>query len=267
MIRQGKRNILGIMIDVADYEATVDAVAAAARDKRPFIVTALAVHGVMTGVLDQRHRYRLNNFDLAVPDGQPVRWALNWLYGAKLRGRVYGPTLTLAICQQAEKEGLPVYFYGSTPEILSGLKENLHSRFPKLVIAGFQSSKFGRLNLEEKDEVTRKIRESGASIVFVGLGCPRQEVWAYEFRKDLSIPILAVGAAFPFIAGMLPQAPRSMQEHGLEWLFRFWTEPGRLWRRYLILNPAFLLLLLLQVLRILNPSSAGTAPAEEMPFG
>src|SRR5690348_16053825 len=116
MINGGERNILGVMVDVVDYEGAVQAIVHAAHEGRAFSVSALAVHGVMTGVLNPKHRYRLNHFDLLLPDGQPVRWALNWLYGAGLSDRVYGPELTIAVCERAEKEGLAVYFYGSTPE-------------------------------------------------------------------------------------------------------------------------------------------------------
>ncbi len=267
MIHAGKRNILGILVDVVDYEGALEAVFDAARHKIPFSVAALAVHGLMIGALDQEHRYRLNSLDLVVPDGQPVRWALDWLHGAGLHDRVRGPDLTLAVCHQAEREGLSVYLYGSTPEILSRMKENLIRRFPHLAIAGVMCSKFRRLSPAEKEELTAKVRESGASIVFVGLGCPRQEVWAYEFRNALSVPILAVGAAFPFIAGTVPQAPRWMQAHGLEWLFRLSTEPLRLWKRYLILNPLYLLLLSMQALGIYKFRDPGTAPTQEFLFG
>jgi exopolysaccharide biosynthesis WecB/TagA/CpsF family protein len=180
---------------------------------------------------------------------------------------VYGPNLALAVCERAEEEGLSVYFYGSTPEILSQLKRNLLRRFPRLVFAGMDSSKFRRLTPQEKKQVIINIRQSGASIVFVGLGCPRQEVWAYEFRDLLSVPILAVGAAFPFLAGTLPQAPKWMQDHGLEWLFRLWTEPLRLWSRYLLLNPTYLFLLLLQALGILRFRNGGRPPSQELLFG
>ena len=267
MIRAGKRNVLGVLVDGVDYDAAVELIVEAARCRRRFSVTALAVHGLMTGVFDEEQRYRLNCFDLVVPDGQPVRWALNWFYGAGLRDRVYGPNLTLAVCERAEKEGLSVYFYGSTTEILSQLKRSLLRRFPRLVFAGMDSSKFRRLTPQEKGQVINNISQSGASIVFVGLGCPRQEVWAYAFRDLLSVPILAVGAAFPFLAGTLPQAPKWMQDSGLEWLFRLWTEPLRLWSRYLLLNPTYLFLLLLQALRILRFRNGGRPPSQELLFG
>ena len=261
MIRGGKRNVLGVSLDVTDYEASVEDIIQAARDKKPFAVTALAVHGLMTGVLDDEQRFRLNSLDLVVPDGQPVRWALNWIYRAGLRDRVYGPNLTLQVCKRAEQEGLSVFFFGGTAEILEQLRENLLIRFPRLRVVGTMSSKFRCLTLSEKDHVVEEIRSSGASIVFVGLGCPRQEIWAYEFREFISCPLLAVGAAFPFLAGTVKQAPRWMQNRGLEWLFRLSTEPMRLWKRYLFLNPQFLALLMLQRLGMANFGDRGRLPS------
>lgn len=267
MIRSGKRSVLGVQVDVIDYEGAVELILEAARHRKPLSATALAVHGLMLGVLNEEQRYRLNSLNLVLPDGQPVRWALNWLYGARLADRVYGPNLTLTICENSEREGLPVYFYGSTPEVLRRLKESLLRSFPRLILAGTSSSRFRRLTPEEKQEVVRNIRASGASIVFVGLGCPRQEVWAYEFRDALPGPVVAVGAALPFIAGTIRQAPGWMQARGLEWLFRLRTEPWRLWKRYLLLNPAFLALLLLQASGILRFRCGGKVPARELFYG
>jgi N-acetylglucosaminyldiphosphoundecaprenol N-acetyl-beta-D-mannosaminyltransferase len=263
----GKKNVLGIMIDALDYEAAVDRILRAARDRRGFTVSALAVHGLMTGALDPEQKFRLNHFDLLTPDGQPVRWVLNWLYGTGLRDRVYGPNLTLRVCARAAEEGVKVYFYGSTPEVLAKLTESLSRRFPRLAIAGTQPSKFRRLTHAERDELSERVRESGASILFVGLGCPRQEVFAFECRDSLQMPILAVGAAFPFIAGLLRQAPSWVQRTGLEWLFRLLSEPKRLWRRYVFLNPAYLVLIALQAMGIRRFSTQGQPPAEEILYG
>src|SRR5262249_23745480 len=157
---------------------------------------------------DPYHLYRLNHLDLVVPDGQPVRWALNLLHGVGLRKRVYGPDLTLKVYAEAEKQNLGVYLYGSTQSVLTQLKANLKQQFPTLKISGAEPSKFRPLSAEEKAEVVKRVAVSGAQIVCVGLGCPRQEVWAYEYREVLSLPILAVGAAFDFHAGTLSQAPR-----------------------------------------------------------
>jgi N-acetylglucosaminyldiphosphoundecaprenol N-acetyl-beta-D-mannosaminyltransferase len=250
MIDRGRKNLLGIGIDAVDYEAAVDRIITAAGQGRTCSVSALAVHGVMTGHTDEEHRVRLRGLDLVVPDGQPVRWALNALYGVNLPDRVYGPTLTLRVCEAAAREGLPVYLYGSRPEVLAAFQENLAGQFPGLRIAGAEPSKFRQLNETEKAEVVERIKASGAKITLVGLGCPRQEVWAYEYRDCLSMPIMAVGAAFDFHAGTLSQAPAWMQDRGLEWLYRLRTEPRRLWRRYLILNPWYVYLVLAQRLGV-----------------
>ena len=267
MIDQGKQNLLGILIDAVDYDGAVDRIRSAARAQRPLAATALAVHGVMTGYADREQGARLNRLDLVVPDGQPVRWALNLLHGTRLPNRVYGPELMLRVCEAAERDGLEVYFYGSTPTVLNLLQRSLRERFPALRIAGAEPSKFRSLSPAEKTSVVRRIRDSGARIVFVGLGCPRQEVWSYEYRDELQMPIVAVGAAFDFHAGTTPQAPRWMQDRGLEWLFRLTTEPRRLWRRYVVLNPWYLGLVASQVLRLRRFSPDRRGPISELSHG
>ena len=141
-------------------------------------------------------------------------------------------------------------------------------KVPRILInAGMAASKFRRLEPEEKPKIAAAIRNSGASIAFVGLGCPRQEIFAYEFRDVLNMPIVAVGAAFPFLAGKLPEAPRWMQDAGLEWLFRLASEPKRLWRRYVLLNPAYIFLVMLQSLGLSSFSTRGQAPNSELLYG
>src|SRR5690242_12524218 len=175
MIDQGKRNVLGVQVDAVDYAAAVDKILTAAREQRPLAVTALAVHGVMTGVQDRAHGARLNAFDLVTPDGQPVRWALNNLYGAGLTDRVYGPDLTLKVLASCADEGLPVYLYGSTVDTLDRLVPALTARLPGLKVAGAEPSKFRPLAPGEDRELAERIAASGARVVLVGLGCPRQE--------------------------------------------------------------------------------------------
>jgi N-acetylglucosaminyldiphosphoundecaprenol N-acetyl-beta-D-mannosaminyltransferase len=268
MIDLGKHSVLGVNINAVDYIAAVERVAVAAHESRPLSVSALAVHGVMTGVLDRTHRHRLNSFDLIVPDGQPVRWALRWLHRAKLPDRVYGPNLMLKVCERAAADGLPIFLFGSTPEMLVALIEKLTERFPTLKIAGSRPSAFRRLSPEERDTVVKEIRASGTRIVFVGLGCPRQEVFAYEMRDLLRVPVLAVGAAFSFHAGILPQAHPTLQRFGLEWVYRLIQEPRRLWKRYVLLNPLYLTLLGLQKAGIWNGGDdrAGQ-PLDELRYG
>ena len=267
MIRKGKVNILGVLIDVADYEGAVEHIISAAKEGRSAAVSALAVHGLMTGVLDREQKYRLNHLSLVVCDGQPVRWAMNLLHRAGLKDRVYGPNLTKLVCARAEMEGLPVYFYGSTPVVLEGLRRRVRKLWPKLNVVGLEPSKFRRLFPPEKDELAERIRSSGARIVFVGLGCPRQEVFGFEFQEALPMPILCVGAAFPFLAGELPQAPAWMQSNGLEWFFRLSTEPRRLFGRYVMLNPAYVMLLALQATKLRSFDTCGIAPQSELLYG
>jgi exopolysaccharide biosynthesis WecB/TagA/CpsF family protein len=263
MPENGKKNVVGVLIDPVDYQTATDHIFSAAKEGRGFSVSALAVHGVMTGFLDRNHRYRLNHFDMLVPDGQPVRWALNLLHKTGLRDRVYGPELTLRVLARAAREHVPVYFYGGTTEILKSLHARVKERFPGIEIAGLEASRFGRVDRGSADDIAARIKRSGARIVFAGLGCPRQEIFAFEFRDRLSVPVLAVGAAFPFIAGVLPQAPAWMQRRGLEWVFRWIQEPRRLWRRYLLLNPAYLALVAGQLCGI-RFSESGEQPAHEM---
>ncbi len=268
MIDHGRHNVLGIRIDAVDFEAAIDRILSAARAGRPLAVSALAVHGLMTGVLDPVHRYRLNRFDMLVPDGQPVRWGLNWLHGLNLRRRVDGPSLMLKTCQHAAADGVPIFLFGGTQELLDTLASQLLELAPELKIAGCRASKFRQLQPVERAELVAEIRSSGARIAMVGLGCPRQEVFAFELREALSMPILAVGAAFNFHAGELARAPDFMQRNGLEWLFRLAHEPRRLWRRYVLLNPLYLTYLALQKagLRSFDPHDA-VQPMQELSYG
>lgn len=260
MIDHGKKNLLGVEIDAVDYEAATERFLTAASKSVRYNTTALAVHGVMTGVQDVAHRYRLNQFDMIVPDGMPVRWGLNLLHGTKLPDRVYGPNLMLKICEGAAHRELPIFLFGTDQNTLDLLQIRLKEQFPELIIAGSEPSKFRKLTDTESDDLASRIRESGAKLAFVGLGCPRQEVWAYEMGGRLNMPVFAVGAAFPFHAGTLPQAPRWMQNGGLEWLYRLSSEPKRLWRRYVYLNPAYVFLLGLQFAKLKSFAPETDAP-------
>jgi N-acetylglucosaminyldiphosphoundecaprenol N-acetyl-beta-D-mannosaminyltransferase len=260
--------VLGVSIAATNYEEATGRVITAARARSPLAVTALAVHGVMTGAMDATHRFRLNSLDMCVPDGQPVRWALNSIYGCALSDRVYGPDLMLSILARAADEQLPVFLYGSSAEVLARLTTNLKARFPALPVAGSSPSRFRTISRAEKERVVKEIHASGAAIVFCGLGCPRQEVWAYEYREALGIPIVAVGAAFDFFAGTVRQAPKILQRNGLEWAYRLAAEPKRLWRRYLLLNPYYLLLLASQKLGVKNAAADGGKPPDsEIGYG
>ena len=268
MIDLGKHNVLGIQVNAIDYEAAVARTIDAGKRRQPMAVTALAVHGVMTGVADGSHLYRLNQFDLVCPDGQPVRWALNQLHGCGLTDRVYGPELTLRLCEAAAREGVSIFLFGATEEMLDQFAQRLTARFEGLKIAGSRASQFRKISSAERDALAQEINESGAGMCFVGLGCPRQEVFAYEMRDHIQMPLIAVGAAFAFHAGMLEQAPPWMQRIGLEWLFRLSREPRRLWKRYATTNPAFATLAILQKMGLYRAGTdAGVEPCDEVLFG
>lgn len=256
MIDAGKVDVLGVDVDAVDYEAATARIIAAAHDRRPYGVSALAVHGVMTGVDDAEHRSRLNALDLVTPDGQPVRWAMNWLHGTGLPDRVYGPRLTLEVCSAAADAELSVYFYGSTQDTLDHLARRLPELVPGLEVAGMRPSRFATASPAELDELAAEIRASGAAICMVGLGCPRQEVFAYENASRLSMPVLAVGAAFDFHAGLQREPPAWVQRAGLQWLQRLVGNPRRLWRRYLVLNPRFVAGVVRQKLGRHSPAAA-----------
>lgn len=236
-------SVAGLMISAATYESATAVVLAAARAGRSLLVSATPVHSVTLGATDATLQARYNQFDLLVPDGQPVRWALRLLHGVRLSDRVYGPTLMLKVCEEAARNGHGIYLYGSRPEVLDRLRHNLVERFPGLTISGFRSPPFRPTTPEEDADDVRDILASGARILFVGLGCPRQDHWAFEHRDRLPLPTLCVGAAFDFHAGLLRQAPTWLQRRGLEWAFRLAMEPRRLWKRYAVSNPLFLLLL------------------------
>src|SRR5215218_6162028 len=252
-------SVAGIMISAATYESATATVMAAARAGRTLLLSATPVHAVTLGATEPLLGQRYNQFDLLVPDGQPIRWALRLLHGVDLPDRVYGPTLMLRVCEEAAQTGDGIYLYGSRPDVLDRLRRNLVERFPGLRISGFRSPPFRPTTPEEDADDVRDIQESGARILFVGLGCPLQDHWAFEHRERLPLPMLCVGAAFDFHAGMVRQAPPWMQRRGLEWVFRLTMEPRRLWRRYATSNPQFVLLLARQWLGL--TMARGSHPA------
>lgn len=255
-----KSSVLGVLVDAVGPEQARSRIIESAHASHPMAVSALATHGVMTGVDDDVHRYRLNHLDLVVCDGQPVRWMLNWKHSARIKTRVYGPDLMLQLCRRAADEELPIFLFGSTKSVLEQLENRLAELFPRLIIAGSRPSLFRTLTDSEQSQLTREISRSGARMVFVGLGCPRQEIWVYENRNSLQMPLIAVGAAFDFHAGTKLQAPPIVGRLGLEWLFRWVTEPRRLMKRTFLLYPRFVFYVLLELLGLWSPKNK---PAQE----
>jgi N-acetylglucosaminyldiphosphoundecaprenol N-acetyl-beta-D-mannosaminyltransferase len=201
----------------------------------------------MTAYWKRRYHNVIRHAALVTPDGMPLVWALR-LLGVSDQQRVYGPDLMLAWCERAAHLGLPIYLYGSTEQTLAKLQANLQQRFPNLSIAGCHAPPFRTLTQAEADADLERICQSGAKVVFVGMGCPKQEYWMYRQRGQFPGVMIGVGAAFNFFSGDVRQAPRWMMKFGLEWFYRFTQEPGRLWKRYLINNPAFIILFSLQLI-------------------
>lgn len=224
-----------------DYEKATSIIIDKARKNESFGVSALAVHGLMTTLTDNNLAKVINRIDLIVPDGQPVRWALNSFYKLGMKDRVYGPELTLRVLALANKNGLRIFLYGSSERTSNLFRVFILKSFPNVVLVGQHFDRFREATIDEDLTDIKNINRSGAQIVLVGRGCPRQEFWVANHKDKINAVMMAVGAAFDFHAGTLEQAPIWMQNNGLEWFYRLLKEPRRLWKRYLVTNTHFIL--------------------------
>jgi N-acetylglucosaminyldiphosphoundecaprenol N-acetyl-beta-D-mannosaminyltransferase len=244
------RVILRTRTDSTSYSDAAARVLAWARSGESRYVCVSNVHMIMEAYDSEEYCGVVNGADLVTPDGMPLVWALR-LFGVSGATRVYGPSLTTHLLQRASALSVPVGFYGGTREVLARLLDACGHQFPQLRVAYAYAPPFRPLTSEEDAEVVKDINDSGAAILFVGLGCPKQERWMAAHRPAIRATMLGVGAAFDFLADVKPQAPAWMQQAGLEWVFRLCTEPRRLWRRYAYHNPRFVVLLAAQYLRSL----------------
>jgi len=240
--------ILGTTIHPTTYHDTTALILGWAAGAESRTVCLANVHLIMEAYDDPAYQAAVNSTDLIAPDGMPLVWVLRQM-GHDLKDRVYGPTLTLRVLEAAARQGVPVGFYGASPYVLDALIAHMRQKFPGLCVAYSCSPPFRELTLDEDNAVVRDINASGTRILFVGLGCPKQERWMDRRKGRVRAVMLGVGAAFDFHAGAIPQAPAWMQDRGLEWLFRFCIEPRRLWKRYLKHNPRFAIFSTLQLLR------------------
>jgi len=243
------RHILGMRVDATSYEDATQRIVDWAQKRESKCVCAANVHMTMETYDNPKFAQIVNNADLVTPDGMPLVWALRAL-GVKNASRVYGPTLTLDVCQAAASMGISIALYGGTPDSLAAFTDFLEQRFSNIKIVCQISPPFRQLTTEEDAIYTRQIVESGAQIVFVGIGCPRQEFWIAQHKNRIPAVMLGVGAAFDFHSGRVKQAPIWMQKMGLEWLFRLKMEPKRLWKRYFKHNPRFLLFFFIQLINM-----------------
>jgi N-acetylglucosaminyldiphosphoundecaprenol N-acetyl-beta-D-mannosaminyltransferase len=251
-------NILGVPVSAIDLPTAVETIGQWIDQGQRHYVCVSNVHTIMECQKDEAIREVFHQAGMITPDGMPLVW-VSRMMGQPGVQRVYGPDLMLSVLEESVARGWSHYFYGGAPGVGATLASEMISRFPGLRVAGIFSPPFRPLNSQEEVEVVSSINQSGADIVWAGIGAPRQELWMAKHRQQLNAPVLiGVGAAFDFLSGIKPQAPRWMMAHGLEWVFRLKTEPRRLWRRYLYYNPLFVWKVALQFAG-LQRHSAGRA--------
>lgn len=243
--RKGKP-ILEAFIDALSWDDAIRHIMrwGAAHESR--YVCICNVHSVVTTTRDIEFKMAVNNADMSTPDGAPIAWALR-RFGFPAQERINGPDLMWKYLARAEKTPQKVFFYGSTEETLSKLRTALRQQFPRLRIAGTYSPPFRPLSLQEDEAIVEMINRSGANVVFVGLGCPKQEKWMAEHRGRICAVMVGVGAAFDYHSGVVKRAPLWWQRNGLEWLYRLGSEPRRLFKRYMVTNTLFVIGFLRQV--------------------
>jgi len=231
--------ILGAHIDAVSWNQVLDTISLWAARRESRYVCLCNVHSVVTGKQNITFNCIINEADLAIPDGMPIAWMLR-ARGVSGQQRINGPDLMWKLCDRASQGGLPIYLYGATPTVLDSLQGRLLDAFPPLKVAGAYAPPFTALSEEEDRQIVDDINQSGAAVVFVGLGCPKQEQWMAVHRGRVHATMIGVGAAFDYHAGKVRRAPTWAQRAGLEWLYRLLAEPRRLWRRYLYTNSVFI---------------------------
>jgi N-acetylglucosaminyldiphosphoundecaprenol N-acetyl-beta-D-mannosaminyltransferase len=249
-----KTAVIETWINKTSYAKVTEKICRWTRENQSHYVCAANVHMVMEAWDSLEFRNIVNSADIVTPDGMPLVWMLR-LKGRKNQQRVYGPTLMLYVLERAAQEHIPVGFYGSKPAVLESLVKRMQAKYPGLNVAYSFSPPFRMLNSDEDAEVVSNVKKSGAKILFVGLGCPKQERWMAAHRGKIPSVMLGVGAAFNIHAGVRNQAPVWLQGAGLEWAYRFFQEPNRLWRRYVIQNPRFVVLAMADLLGLLRTGS------------
>jgi N-acetylglucosaminyldiphosphoundecaprenol N-acetyl-beta-D-mannosaminyltransferase len=242
------KKIINSQINITSYEDVCNHIQHWVNNNLSCYIIAANVHVVMTGYWQPQYQDIINQAALVTPDGMPLVWAMR-LLGIKEQSRVYGPDLMLAWCNHAAKNQIPIYLYGGTKTTLDKLQCRLKEVFPNLIIAGSHSPPFRPLTSTEEAADLERIQASGAKVVFVGLGCPKQEEWMNKHQGKLAVVMIGVGAAFRLHSGEISQAPRWMMGYGLEWVYRFAKEPCRLWKRYLVNNPAFVIIFTIQLVK------------------
>lgn len=245
---QNDEFILGVRVHPTSYQETIQSIITWAQTSQSRYVCATSVHGIMVAYDDPAFRAVLNSADLVTPDGMPLVWTLR-LRGYRNQMRVYGPTLMEKLLPLAVERDIPLGFFGSSPIVIEKLRERIQHQNPQIKIAYAFSPPFRAFSKEENENIAQEINQSKVRILFVGLGCPKQELWMHANKGKINAVMVGVGAAFDFIAGEKGQAPQWIQNSGLEWLYRLLKEPKRLWGRYISIVPRFLFLMSREFIR------------------
>jgi N-acetylglucosaminyldiphosphoundecaprenol N-acetyl-beta-D-mannosaminyltransferase len=248
-VQTTRATILGTPISPTSYSEVLRGLEEPASD-RGRVLAFCNVHSVMTAKKDLRVHRALVAADVATPDGMPLVWVLR-RRGYPQQPRVYGPDLMELALAHGVPLGWRHFFLGATDETLERLTESARTLAPGVQIVGTLAPPYRALSASEEDHIVERIHNSGANLVWVGLGMPKQELWMHHIRARLpGVTLLGVGAAFDLLSGTVPQAPDWIQDRGLEWAYRLWREPRRLWRRYLYNNPAFAVLAIRETIRL-----------------
>jgi N-acetylglucosaminyldiphosphoundecaprenol N-acetyl-beta-D-mannosaminyltransferase len=239
-----KHRVISLDLTIGPYGAFLEEIVALAKKRVPSYVCVANVHMAIEAWRNSDFAAVVNNADIATPDGMPLAKSLHLLYGIK-QERVAGMDLMPDLIAEAGLNGLSIFFFGSTDDILSKVTERVGREHPEVKVAGAYSPPFRSLSKEEEDDVIERLNDSAANIIMVALGCPKQEFWMARHKGKVNAVMVGVGGAFPVYAGMQKRAPKWMQKASLEWFFRLIQEPGRLLSRYLTTNSIFIVLLVL----------------------
>lgn len=239
------KRIISLNLTVNSYDNILESIINLGRQKHSSYVCVANVHMCIEAYDDVEFQQVVNSADMVTPDGMPLAKGISWLYGEK-QDRVAGMDLLPDLLAASEQEGLKVYFYGGSEATQRATEAFVKKEYPKLDAVGFYSPPFRALSAEEEEEIISNINQVGAQIVFVALGCPKQEKWMAQMKNKVNACMIGIGGALPVLIGEQKRAPQWMQELSLEWFYRFVQEPKRLFKRYAYTNSKFIYLLLKQ---------------------
>lgn len=239
--------VIGFPVTALPFQAQIELILRWSSYRLSKVVCVANVHMLIEAHSDPAFASILDNADVITPDGMPIVWLMKMM-GDRAQNRVAGMDILLELCRQMPDQQVSVFFLGSEPHILNGMKEKLRRDFPSLQIAGMEPLPFRPLTPEEDDAIVQKINQSGAGVVLVSLGCPKQEHWMHQHQGKIHAVMIGLGGAFSVYAGVHKWAPLWMRNMGFEWLYRLLQEPRRLWKRYFSTIPPFLYLAVKQLL-------------------